>query len=82
MKLLFTLLSISAAIIIIFMLKKMKFTQIFLSVASGISALFCCDVILSFFGNMSLVINPYTLSISAVGGIPGVILLLLLDMLR
>lgn len=81
MNILFILLIISGAILIIFMLKKMKLSQILLCTFSGLAALFCCDLIFSFSGGLTMPINPYTLSISAVGGIPGVILLVLLNML-
>ena len=81
MNLLFILLMVSGAILIIFMLKKLTIGKIFLSVASGLCALFCCDLVMSFFCPDGLPLNPYTLSISALGGIPGVILLVLLKML-
>ncbi|MBQ9945630.1 MAG: pro-sigmaK processing inhibitor BofA family protein [Clostridia bacterium] len=71
------IISISAIIIIILMLKKLKPSQIILCVLSGIAALFACDFIMSLYGgNMPL--NIYTVIISALGGLPSVILLLLL----
>lgn len=77
MTLLFSILIISGIIIGIFSLRKLKLTQIILVIASGFSALFACDFLFSLFGqNMPL--NIYTLLISAVGGIPGVILLIVL----
>jgi hypothetical protein len=81
MNILFILLSLSGVILIIFMLRKLKFSQILLSVFSGLSALFCCDLIMSFTGTDFMPVNFYTLSVSALGGIPGVILLVLLKML-
>lgn len=77
MTLLFSILILSGIFIGIFALKKMKFTQILLVITSGISALLACDFVLSLFGQ-NMPVNLYTLSISAVGGIPGVILLSLL----
>ena len=82
MNILFTILITAGIILICFILKKLKFTQAILSACSGIAALFCCDFLMSMTGYLSMPINPYTLSISAAGGIPGVILLVLLDMLR
>ena len=81
MNLLFTLLIISGVIILIFMLKKLNFRQIMLCIFSGLAALLCCDNVMSFIVNDFLPINYYTLAISAIGGIPGVILLTLLKML-
>ncbi len=57
--------------------KKLKHSQIIFAVLSGIAALLCCDVIMSLTGN-NMPINIYTVSISAFGGIPAVILLVLL----
>lgn len=81
MNILFILLSLSGIILIIFMLRKLSAGQIFLSVLSGLSALFCCDLIMSLVGTGGISVNPYTLIVSAIGGIPGVILLVLLKML-
>lgn len=81
MNLLFLLLIISGAFILIFMIKKLSIGKIFLSAVSGLCALFCCDLILSFISADGMPVNPYTLAISALGGIPGVILLVLLKML-
>lgn len=77
MTLLFSVLMISGIFIGIFALKKLKITQALLVIASGLSALFACDFLFSLFGQ-NMPINPYTLSISALGGIPGVILLIIL----
>lgn len=81
MNILFILLIISGILLIILMLKKMKLAQIILCIFSGLAALFCCDLIFSFTGTAGMPINPYTLTISAIGGIPGVILLVLLNIL-
>lgn len=77
MTLLFTLLIISGIIIGIVAIKKLRFLQIVLSVFSGVSALLACDLIFSLFGQ-NIPLNAYTISISAIGGIPGVILLTIL----
>ena len=82
MNILFTLLIAAGIVLIIFMIRKLRFTQILLSMCSGIAALFCCDFLTSMTGLISMPVNAYTLGISAIGGIPGVILLVLLDILR
>ena len=81
MNLLFSLLVISGVILVIFMIRKLKFTKIMLSVFSGLAALFCCDLIMTAIGTDGMPINTYTMSVSAIGGIPGVILLVLLKIL-
>ncbi len=68
---------ISASVIIILMVRKMKPLKIILCILSGIAALLACDLILSFYGS-NMPLNIYTLLFSSIGGIPGVILLLLL----
>ncbi|MBR3596882.1 MAG: pro-sigmaK processing inhibitor BofA family protein [Clostridia bacterium] len=59
------------------MIKKLSFPKILLSVLSGMAALFMCDLLFSFYGSF-MPINICTVSVSAIGGIPGVILLTLL----
>ncbi|MBQ6897438.1 MAG: pro-sigmaK processing inhibitor BofA family protein [Clostridia bacterium] len=81
MNLLFILLISSGIILVILMLRRLSLGKILLSVMSGLSALFCCDLIMSLFSPCGMPLNPYTLTISALGGIPGVILLVLLKML-
>lgn len=71
------LIYVFAVVIVILMCKKMKFIHILLCVFSGIFALISCDIILSLYGG-NMPINAYTLTFGAVGGIPSVILLLLL----
>lgn len=82
LNILFALIIISGIILVIFMLRRLKFTQIFLCLCSGMAALFCSDFIMSMTGILYMPINIYTMAISAIGGIPGVILLVLLDILR
>lgn len=72
-----TILILSAIIIVFLMIKKMKPLKMILSVLSGIAALLACDLIFSLYGG-NMPINIYTLLFSSVGGIPGVILLILL----
>ncbi len=66
-----------SALVILCIYRKLTLAQIILSVLSGIAAIISCDVIMSFAGN-NMPINIYTVAISAVGGIPFVILLVLL----
>lgn len=82
MNILSILLIITGIILTFFMLRRLKLTQIFLCLSSGLGALFCCDFVMSLTGFLSMPVNAYTMAISAIGGIPGVILLVLLDMLR
>lgn len=73
----FTALIIWAIITGIFMLKKMSLPQIIISLLAGCAALTAADIIMSLYGG-NMPMNAYTLSISAAGGLPGVILLILL----
>lgn len=68
---------LSGIILVFFMLKKLSFTKILLCLCSGIAALLACDVIFSMYGE-NMPINIYTLLFGGIGGIPGVILLVLL----
>jgi len=70
--------AVSGAIILLYAVKKLKFRYIFLSALSGLAALFAADFLCSFFG-MNLPVNAFSLSVSAIGGIPGVILLNVLN---
>ena len=78
--LLTTMLAVTGGVIIIFSLKKCKIRYIILSALTGIAALFAADVISGFF-DFNIQINALTLCASAVGGIPGVILLNILSIL-
>ncbi len=74
----YTALILCAIITGIFMIKKMPPRTVLLCLFSGIAALIAADVMMSLYGkNMPL--NVYTISISALGGIPGVIMLILLQ---
>lgn len=73
----FTSLILWAIITGIFMLKKMSPAQIIISLLTGCAAFVAADIIMSLYGG-NMPVNAYTLSISAAGGLPGVILLILL----
>lgn len=72
------LFSLFGAVIILFSLKKVKAKHRLLSVITGISAFFAVNFICSFFES-GLPLNWFTIGASGIGGIPGVILVLLLD---
>ncbi|MBR3767135.1 MAG: pro-sigmaK processing inhibitor BofA family protein [Clostridia bacterium] len=59
------------------MIKRLRFGQIVLCILSGIAALFACDLMFSIYGS-NMPLNIYTVCISAIGGIPAVILLTLI----
>lgn len=80
MSLFFCELTVAGLIIIGFMIKKLKLSQILLCAFSGVAALLACDLVFSFFG-MNMPLNVFTILISSVGGIPGVILLTLINLL-
>lgn len=72
---------IAAGIIVLFYaLKKLKLRYLILSALSGVLALIAADFICSFF-QFNLPINAFTLTLSAIGGIPGVILLNILSVI-
>lgn len=74
----YTALLFWAVTAVAFMLKKMSPGKIIISLLTGFSALICADLIMSLYGgNMPL--NIFTLGIGTLGGIPGVILLVLLN---
>ncbi|MCH5198471.1 MAG: pro-sigmaK processing inhibitor BofA family protein [Oscillospiraceae bacterium] len=74
------LFSVFGAIILFYAAKKLKFRYVLLSALSGLAALFAADFVCSFF-DMNLPINAFSVSVSAIGGIPGVILLNILNVL-
>lgn len=71
------LIIIITAIIIFSVFRLMKISQILSALLSGIAALLCSDVIMSFFGS-NMPVNIYTVLFSAFGGIPFVVLLILI----
>lgn len=72
--------AVCGAILLLFILKKGKLRFFLLSAFSGIAALFAADLICSYF-NFSIPVNPFTVLLGAVGGLPGVILLNILSVL-
>ena len=76
-KAVYCLFAVAGAAIIISMLKTKKFVPaLLLSALQGVIALFAADFAGGFFG-INLSINPQTLLLSAIGGIPAVIFLLI-----
>lgn len=74
---LLTALIISSIIILTVSFKSKKFFKsVFLSAFSGLGTLFAVYV-LSWFTPLSLPVNLFTSAVSAIGGIPGVIALLI-----
>ncbi len=66
-------------IILITMIKSKRFfTTLFLTILQGICAIFAVNFIGQYI-SIHIPINQYTLSVSSVGGISGVILMLLCD---
>lgn len=76
---LWVLFGIYALVIIISMIKSKRFfTVLFSSVLQGICALFAINLIGNFI-SINIPINIYTLSVSSLGGLSGVITILLCD---
>lgn len=65
-------------ILSVFALKKVRPGSILLSAVSGTAAFLAADWLGSFF-SFGLPLNAFTFSVSALGGIPGVILITLLQ---
>ena len=63
-----------------FALRKLRLGMILLSGAAGIASLCAADLLMSFC-QLNLPVNPFTVACSAIGGVPGTILLLLLNVL-
>ncbi len=79
--LLIAALAVSAAIILIACLKSRHFVKyIFLSALSGLAAFFAVQL-LGTVTEISVPATPETLIISCIGGVPGVILILIADVL-
>lgn len=64
------------AVLLLFSIKKLKLRYTLLSALSGMAAFFAADFI-TLFLHTELPMNAFSLSVSALGGIPGVILLVL-----
>ena len=65
---------------LLYALRKTRLSAVLLSALSGLASLFAADVMLGFTG-LDLPVNGFSLSCAGAGGIPGVILLLLLNTL-
>ena len=72
--------AVTGGILFLYMLKKSKIRFGLLSACTGIAALIAADLICGFF-DFNLPMNAFSLCVSAVGGIPGVILLNILTVL-
>lgn len=71
--------AVAGLIILIAMLKTKRFlSALFLTAAQGFCALLAVDVLGKFFG-VHLSVNACTLALSAFGGTPAVVMLLLAD---
>ena len=71
------LLTVSAAlggVILLYSIKTLKLRYMLLSAVCGFTALIAADLICGFF-DFNLPINAFSVSLSAIGGLPGVILL-------
>ena len=67
-------------LLLFYTLKKCKIRYFLLSVFSGIAALVCADLIGGFF-ELNLPLNVLSVSLGALGGLPGVILLNILTVI-
>lgn len=75
------LLSIYVFIIFITMIKSKKFfTTLFLTVLQGVCALFAVNLLGQYI-SIHIPVNGWTLGISSIGGISGVIMMLLCDVI-
>lgn len=75
------ILSVSALAVLISLVKsKHFFVALMLTAIQGLSALFAVDYIGGFIG-VNVNINPFTLALSSLGGIPGVSFLLLISII-
>ena len=72
--LLLIMLTLCGGILLLYTLKKCKFKYFLLSALSGMAALIATDLIGNFI-SMHLPLNPFSIAVSALGGLPGVILL-------
>lgn len=68
--------SLFGAALLLYSMKKLKLRYTVLSALSGIAAFFAADFVTMFL-HTELPMNAFSLSVSAAGGIPGVIWLLM-----
>ena len=78
MNLTISILAAAGLALLFFAVKKIRPGAILLSAAAGLAALFGADIALGF-TQLNLPINVFTALCAAIGGIPGVILLLVLN---
>lgn len=74
LKILFVL---AAVVLLIYSAKKIKMRYILLSACTGMLAVIAADLVMSLYGAV-LELNLFSLSVGALGGVPGVILLTLM----
>ncbi len=74
MKALILIFAVAGISVLTYAVKKIRLRFLFLSALSGVAAFFAADFICSFI-DFQLPLNAFSLAVSAVGGIPGVILL-------
>lgn len=72
-KILLLILLPAGAAVLLYAVKKCRLRHILLSAATGILALIATDLVAGFL-NVSVPLNALSLSLAAVGGVPGVIL--------
>lgn len=72
------ILAVAGLALLVYAVKKIHPGTILLSAAAGLAALFGADIVLGF-TQADLPVNAFTALCAAVGGIPGVILLLMLN---
>lgn len=80
MQTLLFLFAAAGSVVVLYALGKRGLRFLLLSALAGCAAFFAADLAGGFF-SLSLPLNAFTLSVSAVGGVPGVILLCLLPLL-
>ena len=73
-----TILITAGLALLVFAVKKINPGAVLLSAALGLSALFAADIVLGFM-QLNLPVNACTLLCAAVGGVPGAILVTLLN---
>ena len=66
--------AVTGGILFLYTLKRCRLRFAMLSACSGIAALIAADLVCGYF-DFNLPINIFSLAVSAIGGIPGVILL-------
>ena len=78
MNLTMTVFLAAGAALLLFAVKKTNPGAVFLAAATGVAALFAADLALGF-THLNMPVNGFTVLCAALGGVPGVILLTLLQ---